>query len=151
MVLWPSYPEQPHNTQCHTTPQLWLSLATRYALRATQTQKPYTSSTLAATKLQTTDIRHASAVDVSCIMHVACRSPHIAHPHPLGTWHLAAAPFRLSFSPNTAPALTPECVKWRECEVHKLGHRRTLSQGTYETTFKVFKNCSHHVQCPTSP
>jgi hypothetical protein len=48
--------------------------------------------------------RHASTADAS-------RSPHI---------HLAAAPF-LSFSPNAAPALTSECVRWRECEMHKFG------------------------------
>jgi hypothetical protein len=55
---------------------------------------------LTATKLRT------------CISSCRCQS---VSAHPLGHCPLL-------FSPNIAPALTSGCVRWRECEMHKLGY-----------------------------
>jgi hypothetical protein len=52
---------------------------------------------------------------------ICCRCQSVSA-HPLG--HCS----RL-FSPNTAPALTSECVRWRGCEMHKLGYRTPLQTG----------------------
>jgi hypothetical protein len=72
-----------------------------------------TPTTLATqTPSRPPNYRDASNVD-------ACRP---RSTHPLGRCSL-------SFSSNTAPALASECVRWRECEMHKFGHR-ALSQET---------------------
>jgi hypothetical protein len=63
--------------------------------------------------------------------------------HPLGRCSL-------SFSPNTAPALASECVRWREHEVHKFGYRAP-PQETRDSTQSIQNCSSRHLQCPTSP
>jgi hypothetical protein len=71
-----------------------------------------------------TTYRHAPDVD-------ACMS---VSAHPLGRCSL-------SFSSNTAPALTSECVRWRECQMHKFGFR-PLSQETRDSIQSI-QNGSH--------